>query len=111
VNIRVRSIDLSGAIAKAGKAERRVKTMVTLAAREDTKQYVPYQDGALRQSAETASVPEQGQLIYSTVYARAQYYGLPGKRTPGTTMQWFEASKAANLEKWIKIAEKEAQKA
>ena len=110
----VRSVDLKGAIAKAGRAKIRVMRMVTLAAREDTKPYVPYLDGALRQSAEVNSVPDAGKLIYgggSVPYARRQYYDLPGKRWPGTCMQWFEAAKAANLSKWVEIAQREAEAA
>ena len=40
--------------------------------------------------AETESVPEDGLLVWgnaSVPYARAQYYGLPNKRWPGTYMQ------------------------
>jgi hypothetical protein len=114
ISARVKSINLEGAIRKAGKAERRVRTMVTMAAREDTKPYVPYVTGALRQSAEANSNLEQGRLVYgggNIRYARAQYYGLPGKTWPGTCMQWFEPSKAANIDSWIKIAEKEARSA
>lgn len=113
IDVRLRSIDLAKALAKAGKMERQVRAMVTIAAREDTKPYVPYKQGPLRDSANTESQPEDGLLVYgssSVPYAAAQYYGLPGKRTPGTTMQWFEHSKSANLSKWIRIAQEEAEK-
>lgn len=108
----VKSIDLKKALAKGGLMEQRVTTMVTLAAREDTKPYVPYDQGPLRDSAETESKPEEGLLIYGNAnvpYARAQYYGYPNKRWPGTVGHWFEPSRAANLSKWIAIADKEAK--
>jgi hypothetical protein len=114
ISVSVKQMQLADVFTKAGRAERRVKEAVTLAAREDTKPYVPYVGGDLRRSVELASIPEQGLLIYGgpgIPYARAQYYGLPNKTWPGTTMQWFEASKAANIDKWIKIADLEAQKA
>jgi hypothetical protein len=108
ISVKVGRINLSPTITKGRTLAQRIKTQVTLAAREDTKPYVPYLSNALRASAELASVPEAGLLIYDTVYARAQYYGLPGKTTPGTCMQWFEASKAANRYKWLEIAKLEA---
>lgn len=113
IDVRLKSIDLSKAIEKAGKMERQVRAMVTIAAREDTKPYVPYLNGDLRDSANTESQPEDGLLVYgssSVPYAAAQYYGLPNKTWPGTAMQWFEHSKAANLKKWIQIAQREAEK-
>lgn len=111
-DVRLRSADLSKALAKGDAMGRGVTAMVTLAAREDTKPYVPYLTGDLRGTAETESVPEEGLLVYgsaSVPYARAQYYGLPGKTWPGTVMQWFDHSKAANISKWIRVAEKEAK--
>ena len=107
VSAKLGSCDLSRAIAKAKGMERAVTTGVTLAAREDCKPYVPYLAGHLRGTAETESVPEAGLLVWgnaSVPYARAQYYGLPNKRWPGTCMQWFDPAKAANISKWIRIA-------
>lgn len=113
VTCKIRSIDLSGAAAKGKVVEQRVKTAVTLAAREDTKPYVPYVTGDLRGTAETESIPEQGLLIYgnaSVPYARAQYYGLKHKTWPGTCMQWFEAAKAANKLQWQAVAREESRR-
>lgn len=110
---RLKSADLSRAIAKAGAMARGVRTVVTLAAREDTKPYVPYVSGDLRGTAETESVPEEGLLVWGNSrvpYARAQYYGLPNKTWPGTVMQWWEPSRAANLGKWTRIADEEAHR-
>jgi hypothetical protein len=111
ISASVKRIDLSGALAKGPKVATRVRRMVTLAVREDTKPYVPYVTGALRQSAETASNPDKGLLVYDTPYARAQYYGLPHKTWPGTGMQWFELSLAVNRAKWEAIAQIEAERA
>lgn len=108
MNVTLKSMDLKGAIGKSGTLKTKVISMVTIAAREDTKPYVPYKLGHLRASAETESIPEQGKLIYGNAdvnYARAQYYGCPNKTFPGTTKQWFDYSKAANLSKWIRIAD------
>ena len=110
MGLRLKSIDLKGAVAKGRAAERRIVSMLTIAVREDTKPYVPYVTGALRSSAEVASVPDAGKLIYDTPYARAQYYGLPNKTWPGTKMQWFEESLAANKAKWERMANEEARR-
>lgn len=113
VNVSLKSADLSKAVAKAGKFEKGVRSVVTIAAREDTKPYVPFLDGPLQGSAETESKPEEGLLIYgnaSVPYARAQYYGLPNKTWPGTCMQWFDPSKAANMRKWERMAQEEADR-
>jgi hypothetical protein len=110
VTARVKSFDMGPALKKADSTQKRIVTMVTEAAREDTKPYVPYVTGALRGSAETESKPSLGKLVYGSSavpYARAQYYGLANKSWPGTVMQWFERSKAANKAKWERIAKLE----
>jgi hypothetical protein len=105
--MRVRTADFKGVAQKGATARRRIMSMLTLTVREDTKPYVPYVTGALRRSAELASVPDAGRLVYDMPYARAQYYGLPNKTWPGTTMQWFEASLAANRQRWEQICQQE----
>lgn len=112
MSVRVKSFDVSPAVAKGKDAAMAVRSMVTIAAREDTKPYVPYLMGDLRGTAETESVPEEGLLVYgnaSVPYARAQYYGLPNKTWPGTVMQWFEASKAANMPAWERVGQEAAR--
>lgn len=106
-DVRLKSADLSRAIAKAERTGRAVTQRVTLAAREDCKPFVPYVTGSLRGTAETESVPEQGLLVWgnaSVPYARAQYYGCPNKTWPGTCMQWFESARAAHLSQWVQVA-------
>ncbi|MCL2504417.1 MAG: minor capsid protein [Coriobacteriia bacterium] len=113
ISAKVTNVDLSRAIAKAGLLKRGVRMVVTLAAREDAKQFVPFEAGALRDSAETESRPEDGLIIWgnaSVPYARRQYYALPGKRWPGTTCYWFDAARAAYLSRWIQIAQREGDR-
>lgn len=112
MRLSVGSVNVTGAASRGTAARKRVVTMVTLAAREDTKPFVPMVTGALRQTAELESHPEAGKLVYgsaSVPYARAQYYAHPHKTTPGTTCEWFAYSKAANLSKWLQIAQQEAK--
>lgn len=109
--VRLRSAELSRAVAKAERTGRAVAARVTMAAREDCKPYVPYVTGALRGTAETESVPERGLLVWgnaSVPYARAQYYGCPNKTWPGTCMQWFEPAKAACMARWAEAARQAA---
>jgi hypothetical protein len=109
VSMRVRSVDVGPADRKAAGLARRVRAVVTIAAREDTRPYVPYLTGDLDRSV-MASRPEDGKLIWDTSYARAQYYGLPNKtKSPHTraTMQWFEHSKAVNQRRWERAAKAE----
>ena len=101
------NVDFSKLAPKVKSAEKRVRTLVTLKAREDCKPYVPIISGALRETAETESIPEKGKLIWgnaSVPYARAQYYGLPKKSDPNACCQWFESAKASHEKEWINIA-------
>lgn len=110
---RISDINLTKAISKAGAFEKGVQTVVTIAAREDTKRFVPYVSGALRATVETESVPEKGLLVWGNSdvnYAKAQYYGLPGKTWPGTVNNWFDVAKNTYLPNWILIAQKEVDR-
>lgn len=97
---------------------------------KDTAQYVPMLTGSLN----TRTKVEGNKIIYPGPYARFLYYGKvmidpdtgstwarKGKTKvvterdinftkdfhPYAQAHWFEASKAANLEKWVRVAEKE----
>lgn len=110
VSCRIRSMDFKAVTEKAVQAREKALTATTEAARMDTEPYVPFVTGALRRTADTESKPSVGKLVYgnsAVPYAAAQYYGLPNKTWPGTQMHWFEASKAANSEKWRQIMERE----
>lgn len=112
VSAKVSKIDMSGAERKAPLMAQAAQATMAMAARRDGEPLVPYLTGALRQSAETQSKPEQGELIYgssSVPYARPQYYGHPNKSWPGTTMQWFEHAADAHLVQWVEEARKAAE--
>lgn len=75
----------------------------------DTDPFVPMDQGTLKDSVKSGSDIGKGQLKYDTPYAAAQYYGLPHKSAAkhvAATMRWFEASKAVNKAKWIRLAKK-----
>lgn len=97
--------------------------------RKDTSPYVPFLNGALDQGTRVVG----NTVIYPAPYARFLYYGkvmidpetgstyAPAGGTkvvtdrnlvftkqghPQAQAFWFEASKAQNLDKWIRVAEK-----
>ena len=121
--------------------EERVKELATkaeliLAAQvmADTEKYVPALTGSLAQRTHL----EGKEIVYPGPYARFLYYGKvmiyePTKSTwapryghkvvtdrdlqfnksmhPNATSHWFEVSKAANLEKWERVAERAMENA
>lgn len=75
----------------------------------DTTPYVPRDTGSLARSGVNATEPGSGEVVWDAPYAAAQYYGLPNKAAdvhPLAVMRWFEASKAANLAKWLRVAKR-----
>jgi len=112
MRISLAKTDLGRAVVKGSQISKAVTTLLTIKIREDTKRFVPFEQGALRGSAQTLSRPEDGVLVYggeASAYVRPQYYGLPNKRTAGTVSRWFEASKAANMRSWEKAAQEIAK--
>lgn len=90
---------------------------------KDTRPYVPARTLSLSQRAHT----EGGLVIYPGPYARYLYYGKvmvgpPPKEVTDKDLvfstaahekaqaHWFEASKAQNLNKWVKVVQKNADK-
>ena len=95
---------------------------------KDTAPFVPMRTGSLR----TRTRVSGNEIIYPGPYARYLYYGklyvdpltgssyarkgvtkvpaVPEKDLkfwhPNTSSHWFEASKAQNLPKWLRVAEK-----
>ena len=79
----------------------------------DSRQYCP-DDGEhiLRDSARVEQ-GESTQVTYNTPYAAYQYYGcypdgshqISNHTTAGTTTQWIEHAKAANNDKWQRVAQ------
>lgn len=118
--------DLQEAIARAcTKAEH----IVAIQVQKDTSPYVPWLNGMLDRKTDVVG----NAVIYDTPYARFLYYGkvmvdpetgstyAPKGGTKVLTDQnlvfntsghaqaqshWFEASKAENLDKWIRVADK-----
>lgn len=122
--------DLSEALAhKLAEASTKGENAVAIQVQKDTSPYVPFLTGSLDQRTRV----DGSQVIYPGPYARYLYYGKlmvdpatgSSYATKGTTKvltdknlvfnkashanaqaHWFEASKAENLEKWIRVADK-----
>lgn len=126
--------DLSGAIASAI-ADRcdKAKHVVAQQVKKDTEPYVPMLTGSLKNRVRV----EGGTIIYPGPYARFLYYGkvmvdpntgstwapLGGTKVvtdrdlvfttdfhPQAQAFWFEASKAQNKDKWLRVAQKAVEK-
>jgi hypothetical protein len=106
----------------------RAEHVLTVQGAKDTAPFVPMLTGSLR----TRTKVTGNTVIYPGPYARYLYYGklyvdpltgssyarkgvtkvpaVPEKdlifHRTGTCSHWFEASKAQNMEKWVRVAEK-----
>lgn len=106
----------------------RAEHILAVQVEKDTAPFVPMLTGSLRARTRVTG----NEIIYPGPYARYLYYGklyvdpltkssfarkgatkvpaVPGKdlifHRPGTCSHWFEASKAQNIEKWLRVAEK-----
>ena len=114
---------------KLAEASTKGEHAVAIQVQKDTSPYVPFLTGSLDQRTRV----DGSQVIYPGPYARYLYYGKlmvdpatgSSYATKGATKvltdknlvfnkashanaqaYWFEASKAENLEKWIRVADK-----
>jgi hypothetical protein len=74
---------------------------------KDSTPYVPFDTGTLANSVILGTDVGSGTVRWSAVYAEAQYKGMPNKSKaahPLATTYWFEAAKAVNKDKWIRVA-------
>ena len=106
----------------------RAEHTLAVQVKKDTEPFVPMLNGVLRGKTKVVG----NLIVYDGPYARYLYYGklyvdpltgssyardgvtkvpaVPEKdlifHKPGTCSHWFEASKAQNMEKWVRVAEK-----
>lgn len=124
----VKTGDFSSVLPSTNKAEKILATQVM----KDTDKFVPALTGSLAQRAHI----EESTIVYPDPYARFLYYGkvmiyAPTGSTwapryehkvvtgrdlvmnksmhPLASSHWFEVSKAANLDTWLKVAERLAK--
>lgn len=121
--------DLSGIGPMLRNASNKAQHAVAIQAQKDTSPYVPALTGSLDQRTRV----DENQIIYPGPYARYLYYGKlmvdpatgSSYAPKGTTKvltdknlvfnkamhsqaqdHWFEASKAENMDKWLRVAGK-----
>ena len=125
-DVQINGIDAMGkAVAESCS---RAEHTLAMQVEKDTAPFVPMLTGSLRARTRVTG----NEIIYPGPYARYLYYGklyvdpltkssfarkgatkvpaVPEKdlifHRPGTCSHWFEASKAQNIEKWLRVAEK-----
>lgn len=125
LTIDVKTGDLASILPSTNKAEKTLAVQVM----KDTDKFVPALTGSLTQRTHI----EESTIVYPGPYARFLYYGkvmvyAPTGSTwapknehkvvtgrdlvmnksmhPLATSHWFEVSKAANLDTWIRVAER-----
>ena len=100
-------VDLSGAVKKVSSANRKkAEYAIANQALLDMEQFVPFRDGDLRGSGHVSG----NQIIYNTVYARAQFYGSSYNKyrsftfkkysTAGTGKRWDLKATALYGSRW-----------
>ena len=74
----------------------------------DCNQYCKEKTGALIASSLRASKPENGELIWDTIYAARQYYEIPTAHTdvnPDASWKWCDVAKSKQQDQWNKQAQ------
>lgn len=113
------TIDSKGVSAKLKKMSEASLKAVADQMLADSRQYVPKQEGILRDSARVEMVgTTEADLIWDTPYAAYQYYGcwpdgshqVVNHTTAGTTTFWVDEAAKKNLKKWEQVAEDAAKK-
>ena len=72
----------------------------------DCNEYVKIDSHALEESSYIHSRPKDGRLIWSTPYAKRQYWEIKTSLTPGRTWKWCETAKRKWKARWQKLAER-----
>lgn len=125
ITFKVKTSDFSTILPSTDKAEKTIAAQVM----KDTDKFVPALTGSLAQRAHL----EESTIVYPGPYARFLYYGkvmiyeptgstwapkfehkvvtgrdlvMNKSMHPLASSHWFEVSKAANLDKWLRVAER-----
>lgn len=129
LKFKVHTDGVVGIKAKVSQASEKAEHVVAVQAQKDTSPYVPALTGSLDQRTRV----DGSEIVYPGPYARYLYYGKlmvdpatgSSYAKKGATKvltdkdlvfnkamhsqaqsHWFEASKAENLEKWVRVADK-----
>ena len=72
----------------------------------DCNEYCKEDKGTLIMSSMAHSQPQKGRLIWSTPYAKRQYWSIRTSLTPGRTWKWCETAKRKQKARWQELAER-----
>lgn len=105
--------DVGQVTSKIKKMSRIAENAVAEQIISDSRQYVPKQENTLRDSARIEHEGKGTQVTYNTPYAAYQYYGcwpdgshvIRNHTISGTVTRWIEHAKAANSDKWLRVAQ------
>ena len=103
----------TGARAKIRRGVRLAKNAVAEQILSDSTQYIPKQEGTLRDSGRVEAQGEDVFVIWDTPYAAYQYYGcwpdgthqVMNHSTAGTFTQWVDHAKRIHGETWERVAQ------
>ncbi|PSL41706.1 minor capsid protein [Salsuginibacillus halophilus] len=101
------SVDMQGAHRKLQSALSGGQEVLDSEVIKASNQYVPMDQGYLRDSALQNSQIGSGVIVWSTPYAARLYYNphynFSGDSNPNAQGLWFEAARAANFNHWLSI--------
>ena len=72
----------------------------------DCNEYCKEESRTLILSSESASILEEGKLVWDTKYAKRQYWEIQTSLKRGRTWKWCETAKRKRLKEWRKKAER-----
>lgn len=91
-------------------ATRRAKHIVTQQVLKDSNLYIPADTWNLRDSSLTHSDFENGQVIWSTPYAKKVYKGVhfnfSQDKNPRAQAFWYEKAKSVHSREWEQVAQR-----
>ena len=110
-----------GVVVKSARSAARMKIKAGVAAMipavaeqalADCNEYVRVYQGQLKESSETASVLQRGELVWNTPYARRVYYtGTPSTDVnTNASLRWCDKAHDLHREEWQEIAQKNFEK-
>lgn len=94
------SINPAQVTAHVDEAWKKALPLITYEVLRDCNEFAKLRTGALRASAHSSSLINEGIIRWNTPYARRQYWKIPTAYEPGTQWQWCEGAKAKYSQRW-----------
>lgn len=107
------TIDMNKVLKRIHEGKRQATVAVTEQVIQDGNIFCPEDQGDLKRSAESASIPEQGKAIWDKEYAKKLYDGgmnISKDKNAQATHAWVEKAKEVYGKQWKKVAQKAFEK-